>query len=76
MGKSSAKKQAIQPQLFVELSETEQLVVTFLQLNGKQQLDLVSLNNQLNIQQTAAILFNLEMKGIVKPLPGKMFEVI
>ncbi|MDO9260527.1 MAG: DNA-processing protein DprA, partial [Flavobacteriaceae bacterium] len=73
---SSIKKQAIQSQLFVELSETEQLVVTFLQLNGKQQLDLISLNNQLSIQQTAAILFNLEMKGMVKPLPGKMFEVV
>ncbi|MDP3353622.1 MAG: DNA-processing protein DprA, partial [Flavobacteriaceae bacterium] len=65
---SSTKKQAIQAQLFIELSETEQLIVSFLQSNGKQQLDLISLNNQLTIQQTAAILFNLEMKGIVKPL--------
>ena len=73
---STIKKQVIQAQLFTELSETEQLITSFLQLNGKQQLDLISLKNKLTIQQTAAILFNLEMKGMVKPLPGKMFEVI
>lgn len=74
--KSASAPKNIQPQLFVELSETEQLIVSFLQSNGRQQLDLISLNNQLTIQQTASILFNLEMKGMVKPLPGKIFEVI
>lgn len=72
----SIEKQVIQAQLFLELSETEQLITSFLQANGKQQLDLISLKNKLTIQQTAAILFNLEMKGVLKPLPGKMFEVI
>ena len=74
--KSSIKNKIIQPKLFEELTETEQLVVSFLQSNGKFQLDLISLNNQLTIQQTASILFNLEMKGIIKALPGKMFEII
>jgi DNA processing protein len=74
--KISSKSKIIQPKLFEDLSEAEQLIVSFLQSNGKYELDLISLNNKLNIQQTASILFNLEMKGIVKALPGKMFEVI
>lgn len=74
--KSSIQSKIIQPKLFEELSEVEQLIVNFLQLNGKFQLDLISINNKLTIQQTASVLFNLEMKGIIKALPGKMFEVI
>ncbi len=66
----------IQKQLFVELSEIEQLVYNFLLKNGKELLDLISLNCKLPIHQTTTILFNLEMKGVVKPLPGKLFEAV
>ena len=66
----------IQKQLFIELTEIEQLVYTFLLENGKELLDLISLNCKLPINQTSTTLFNLEMKGVVKPLPGKLFEVI
>jgi len=70
------KPKIIQKQLFVELSEIEQQVYDFLLENGKELLDLISLNCKLPIQQTTTILFSLEMKGVVKPLPGKLFEAI
>lgn len=70
------KPKIIQKQLFVELSEIEQQVYDFLQENGKELLDLISLNCKLPIHQTTSILFNLEMKGVVKPLPGKLFEAV
>ncbi len=70
------KSIAIQPKLFEQLLPDEELIVSFLQNNGKQQFDLIAINTKLTIQQTASLLFNLEMKAIVKPLPGKMFEVI
>ncbi|WP_456378624.1 DNA-processing protein DprA [Lutibacter sp.] len=66
----------IQKQLFVELTDIEQLIYNFLLENGKELLDLISLNCKLPIHQTTTILFNLEMKGVVKPLPGKLFEAI
>lgn len=69
-------KKTIQKQLFVELSENEQLMYDFLTQNGKELLDLISLNCKLPIHQTTALLFNLEMKGMVKPLPGKLYEAI
>ena len=74
--KLSTKKIVIQPKLFEELLPDEQLIISFLQKNGKHELDLISLKNQLTIQKTASMLFNLEMKGMIKALPGKMFEVI
>ncbi len=67
---------SIQKQLFVELTEVEQLIYDFLLENGKQLLDLISLNCKLPIHQTTTLLFNLEMKGVVKPLPGKLFEAV
>ncbi|MBE0422431.1 MAG: DNA-protecting protein DprA [Lutibacter sp.] len=69
-------KKAIQKQLFVELTENEQLLYDFLAQNGKELIDLISLNCKLPIHQTTSLLFNLEMKGMVKPLPGKLYEAI
>ncbi len=66
----------VQKQLFVELTDTEQGVYDFLLENGKELLDIISLNCKLPIHQTTTILFNLEMKGVVKPLPGKLFEAV
>lgn len=69
-------KKPIQKQLFVELTENEQLLYDFLAQNGKEIIDLISLNCKLPIHQTTSLLFNLEMKGMVKPLPGKLYEAI
>lgn len=69
-------KKTIQKQLFVELTENEQLLYDFLAQNGKELIDLISLNCKLPIHQTTSLLFNLEMKGMVKPLPGKLYEAI
>ena len=71
-----SEKKSIQKQLFVELTENEQLLYDFLTQNGKELLDLISLNCKLPIHQTTSLLFNLEMKGMVKPLPGKLYEAI
>lgn len=70
------ESKAIQKQLFVELDENEQLIYDFLVDEGKQLLDSISLTCQLPIHITTTILFNLEMKGLVKPLPGKLYEAI
>jgi DNA processing protein len=69
-------KKPIQKQLFIELTDNEQLLYDFLAQNGKELIDLISLNCKLPIHQTTSLLFNLEMKGMVKPLPGKLYEAI
>lgn len=65
-----------QKELFTELSETEKSIYHYLQLNGKQQLDTVALECDLPIFKASSSLLNMEMKGVIRPLPGKLFEAI
>ncbi|CAM1343303.1 DNA-processing protein DprA [Tenacibaculum aestuarii] len=66
---------AKQEKLFVELNSSEQKIYDYLQQNGKQLLDDIAINCELPIYQLSSILIQLELKGVVKPLPGKMFEI-
>lgn len=66
----------IQKQLFVELDETEHSIYSFLQQEGKQLLDDIAMGSHLPIFKTASTLLSMELKGLVRPLPGKQFEVI
>ncbi len=70
------KKEPIQKQLFIELSDTEKDVYSYLQSNGKQTLDTIALECSLPIFKVSATLLNMEMKGVIRPLPGKLFEAI
>jgi len=70
------KSKAIQKQLFVELNNDEQKVYDYLFKKGKQILDVIALDCDIPIYKLAPILLQLEMKGILKPLPGKLFEVV
>ncbi len=67
---------AIQKQLFVSLSTTEKAIYDYLQKEGKQLLDAIALQCKLPIFKTSSTLLNMEMKGLIRPLPGKLFEAI
>ena len=71
-----ANKPAIQKQLFVELDATEKTIYAYLKENEKQQLDVIAINCNLPIFKVASILLTMELKGIIRPLPGKLFEII
>jgi len=61
----------IQKQLFVELDTTEKEIYSYLQSNGKQLLDTVALECKLPVFKVSSTLLNMEMKGVIRPLPGK-----
>lgn len=69
-------KPVIQKQLFVELNDSEKAIYNYLKVNDKQLLDIIALECQMPIFKVASILLNMELKGVVRPLPGKLFEVI
>jgi DNA processing protein len=69
-------KKPIQKQLFVELNEKEQKIHDLLSEKGSQVLDVISLECAIPMYQLAAILLQMELKGVTKPLPGKMFELL
>jgi len=72
----NTKKKAIQPQLFIQLNETEETIVNFLKGKNKVDLDTISVSCQLPIYSISSSLLNLELKGLIRPHPGKNFELI
>ena len=69
-------KPAIQKKLFVELNDEEKVIYNYLKENDKQLLDLIALECKMPTFKTAGLLLNMELKGVIRPLPGKLFEVI
>lgn len=69
-------KKPQQKQLFVELTEEEQRVFTYLETKQKELLDTIALECRFPTFKVATLLLNLELKGLVRPLPGKLFEAI
>lgn len=70
------KQKPTQQTLFVELSPEEEKIVEVLQQHGKSELDKIAIESTLPTFKVASLLLNLELKGLVRPLPGKQFEVI
>ena len=70
------KSKTIQKQLFVELEPDEQKIYDFLLKNGKELLDIIALQCDFPIYRISGILLNMELKGVIRPLPGKLYEAI
>jgi len=70
------KTKPVQKQLFVMLEPDEQKLYDYLQKNGKEQMDIIALNCELPIFRLSSLLLTMELKGVIRPLPGKMFEAI
>jgi DNA processing protein len=72
----AAKPEVVERQLFPELTDDEQRVVNLLQQTNDLQLNMMSVRTNIPIGQLTALLFSLEMKGIVKPLAGGNYHLI
>ena len=64
------------PNLFPDLSPEEQQVVCLLQKTNDLQLNVISVKTGIPIGQLTALLFQLEMKGVIKPLAGGMYHLL
>ncbi len=70
------KPKTIQKQLFIDLEADEQKIYDFLLKNGKELLDTIALECDFPVFKISGILLNMELKGVIRPLPGKLFEAI
>lgn len=70
------KKTVVQKQLFINLTNEEQDIQNYLQAHGKQLLDVIAIDCNMPTYKVASVLLNMELKGAVRPLPGKLFELI
>ncbi len=64
---------ALQRELFADLTEEEELIVTLLQENPESGIDALTFQSRMSGSALAAVLLNLEFKGMVKALPGKRY---
>jgi DNA processing protein len=71
-----SKTKPVQKQLFVTLEDDEQKVYDYLLKNGKELMDIIALRCDFPIYKISGMLLNMELKGVIRPLPGKLFEAI
>lgn len=64
---------AIQTSLFVELNTEEQKLYDLL-IGGERFIDELTIETQLSMSKVSVLLFELELKGLVASLPGKMYR--
>lgn len=73
---SRAHLEGIERQLFPDLSAEELQVVGVLRKNNDLQINMLSVQAGIPIAKLSAILFTLEMKGVLKALPGGIYHLL
>lgn len=71
-----AKSEGIERSFFPDLTDEEQAIVAVLDQEGDLQQNILSVKTNLPIGKLTAILFQLEMKGVVRPLAGGNYHLL
>jgi DNA processing protein len=71
-----AHSNGIERQLFLELSPDEQKVVDVLSDIGDSQLNLLAVKTNISVGDLSALLFQMEMKGVVRLLAGGSYHLL
>ena len=69
-------KKPVQTTLFVELDEVEQKIISLLHHKGGCTIDTISIEIGFPVSKTSVHLLNLEFKGLIVSLPGKVYKVM
>jgi DNA processing protein len=69
------QKKATQIPLFIDLNPEEERIIAFLKNKDKELLDVIAINCKMPTYKIANLLLQLEMKGVIRPLPGKLFQL-
>lgn len=70
------KPQSIQRDLFPELSQDEERVVRILSCQGDLHINALVVETDIPVNRMSALLFELEMKGVVKALAGATYRLL
>jgi len=68
------QKPSVQTSLFVDLNEDEQKILSIIR-NGTEHMDSIAFATDWSMNKIANKLLELEFKGLIKPLPGKRFQI-
>jgi len=72
---SDKKKDDIQTEFFINLEPDELLIAKELKAKGDLSLDIISLLCKMPVSKVSSTLLNMEFKGAVKAMPGKIFKI-
>lgn len=73
---ADARRQGIERQMFPELSEEERQIVEKLSRQNDLQINILTVQTGMSISKLTALLFSLEMKGVVRPMAGGTYHLI
>lgn len=73
---NEARQKGIERQLFPSLSPEEMQIVSALQKQNDQQINMLSVTSNLPVARLTAILFEMELKGVVKVLAGGTYHLL
>jgi len=65
-----------QQQLFVELTPDEQKITVQLKEGIQKSVDSLSYETKMTVSRLSSLLLSMEFKGIVRSLPGKVYELV
>lgn len=71
-----AQQKGIERQLFPDLSEEEKKIIGILCDNNDLQINILAVKSNIEIGRLTALLFSLEMKGVVKTFAGGIYHLI
>ncbi len=66
----------VQKKLFVDLTIEEEELVKILELMPKADIDVLSMELRWPFSKLSSVLLAMEMKGLLKTLPGKMYQLL
>lgn len=73
---ASVQPQAVQRSLFPDLTEDESRIVQILSKRGDQQINALVVEADIPVCRMSGILFELEMKGVVRALAGGIYHLL
>lgn len=73
---TTLKQQATQQELFLTLTKDERTIVDVLKNTDSEHINNISTASGINFSTTSAVLFELEMKGVVKSLGGSRYKLL
>jgi DNA processing protein len=73
---SAVKPSSVQRKIFIEMTPEEELIVRILEDRGRIPIDDLQATCGLNTGKLSAALLNLEFEGIIRCLPGKIYELV
>ena len=73
---ATKKKKAIQAELFLSLEGTEKQLYNLILDREPVSIDELIVQTMLKSSEVSAILFSLEMRGLVSPRPGKLYAAV